>query len=64
MSMNENRHTDRSEGDGMTQPTEEGRKLRPYQAPRILSRERLESIAVGCSKATPGACGGSGPANS
>ncbi len=37
---------------------------RPYQPPRILSREPLESIAGFCAKATHGACGGLGPANS
>lgn len=46
MSMNDDRHTDRSDGDGTAKPAEDDEvKRRPYQAPRILSRERLESIA-------------------
>ncbi len=35
---------------------------RPYEAPRILMRETLESVAVGgCAKADLGTCGFSGP---
>lgn len=63
--MNDDRHTDRSDGDGTAKPAEDDEvKRRPYQAPRILSRERLESIAGFCGKATAGACGNLGPANS
>jgi len=29
---------------------------RPYQAPRILSRERLEAVAGICTKSTPPSC--------
>lgn len=64
MSMNDDRHTDRSDGEATAQPAVEEVQRRPYQAPRILSRERLESIAGFCGKATAGACGNLGPANS
>jgi len=49
-----------------TESATEGRK--PYEAPRILSREPLEAVAAVCSpsppaKANPGACP-SGPISS
>ena len=35
---------------------------KPYEAPRILMRETLESVAVGgCAKADLGTCGFGGP---
>ncbi len=41
-------------------PREASRK--PYEAPRILMRETLESVAVGgCAKADLGTCGFGGP---
>jgi hypothetical protein len=56
---------DDSEREGSNPPTE-GKK--PYEAPRILSREPLEAVAAVCSpappaKANPGACP-SGPISS
>lgn len=64
MSMNEDRHTDRGDGDRTAQPAEEKVERRPYQAPRILSRVRRESIAGFRGKATADVCGTLGPANS
>ncbi len=42
-------------------PTNPGAPKRPYEAPRILSREPLEAVAAVCSpappaKGNPGAC--------
>lgn len=64
MSTNEDRRANPSDGDGV-RPIPDGEpKRRPYQAPRILSREPLEAIAGFCAKVTPGTCGTMGPANS
>jgi hypothetical protein len=55
---------ERNKAEGVTAaPPGQGTR-RPYQPPRILSREPLESIAGFCGKATFGACGELGPANS